>query len=91
MKMRHNRFSPGLYRCLRQPRLAKHSRNKAGLKTAAGRVHESPQEEGKYSFYDPKIFYPARIGETLGGKYRLISKLGWGTGSTVWLAGEAPR
>jgi hypothetical protein len=48
-------------------------------------------EEEKYPFYDPKIFYPARIGEKLGGKYRLVSKLGWGTTSTVWLARETKR
>ena len=35
--------------------------------------------------YDPKRFYPVRIGERLD-KYKLVSKLGLGTGSTVWLA-----
>lgn len=43
-------------------------------------------EEEKCRNYDPKNFYPARIGETLNSKYELVSKLGWGTGSTVWLA-----
>ncbi|OAA50391.1 protein kinase domain protein [Metarhizium rileyi] len=48
-------------------------------------------EEEKCSSYDPESYYPARIGETIRGKYRLISKLGWGTGSTVWLAGTVSR
>ncbi|VUC27273.1 unnamed protein product [Clonostachys rosea] len=51
----------------------------------------APVEEERYQLYDPKIFYPARIGEKLGGKYRLVSKLGWGTTSTVWLARETKR
>ena len=48
-------------------------------------------EEETYASYDPNAFYPAQVGETLGGKYKLISKLGWGTGSTVWLAKQSPR
>ena len=41
-------------------------------------------EEGNPD-YDPRRFYPARIGDTIQ-KYQIVSKLGWGTGSTVWLA-----
>ncbi len=39
---------------------------------------------------DPKRFYPARIGEKIQ-KYQIVSKLGWGTGSTVWLAKDTNR
>ena len=39
-------------------------------------------EEEHNPDYDPKRFYPARVGETIR-KYQIISKLGWGTGSTV--------
>jgi len=50
-----------------------------------------PIEEERCVLYDSKTFYPARVGETLGANFKLISKLGWGTGSTVWLAGRNPR
>lgn len=40
-------------------------------------------EEEKNPDYDPKRFYPARIGKAINGKYLIISKLGFGTGSTV--------
>jgi hypothetical protein len=42
-------------------------------------------EEEENPDYDPKRFYPARVGETIQ-KYQIVSKLGWGTSSTVWLA-----
>ncbi|KAG5930109.1 hypothetical protein E4U53_002301 [Claviceps sorghi] len=58
-------------------------------------MSESPAppllEEERSSSYDPEMYYPAQIGEMIRGKYRLISKLGWGTGSTVWLAGVVSR
>ena len=45
-----------------------------------------PVEEEKTPYYDPKRFYPARIGEIVGTRYQLATKLGYGTSSTVWLA-----
>ena len=50
----------------------------------------SPMEEGLSLDYDPGKYYPARIGETIG-KYRVISKLGWGSNSTAWLAKDTSR
>ena len=47
------------------------------------------EEEGNPG-YDPRRFYPTRVGETIQ-KYQIISKLGWGTGSTVWLAKDINR
>lgn len=47
-------------------------------------------EEERNPDYDPKRFYPARVGGTVQ-KYELISKLGWGTASTVWLAKYVKR
>ncbi|QUC17593.1 uncharacterized protein UV8b_01834 [Ustilaginoidea virens] len=43
-------------------------------------------EEEKVPGYDPSSYYSARVGQTLHRKYRLVSKLGWGSVSTVWLA-----
>ncbi|PYH35152.1 kinase domain protein [Aspergillus neoniger CBS 115656] len=50
----------------------------------------SPIEEERSPGYDPRKYYPARIGETVG-KYRIISKLGWGANSTAWLAKDTSR
>ena len=50
----------------------------------------SPLDEERNPDYDPKRFYPARIGDTIL-KYQIISKLGWGMGSTVWLAKDMDR
>jgi serine/threonine-protein kinase SRPK3 len=49
-----------------------------------------PLEEEENPDYDPKRFYPARVRETIQ-KYQIVSKLGWGTNSTVWLAREINR
>ncbi|KAJ9129998.1 Kinase domain-containing protein [Pleurostoma richardsiae] len=38
--------------------------------------------------YDWKAFYPAHPGELLDNRYELKTKVGWGSSSTVWLAGD---
>lgn len=43
-------------------------------------------EEEKTPYYSPKNFYPAIIGQVLNDRYQLATKLGYGSGSTVWLA-----
>jgi beta-lactamase class D len=48
-------------------------------------------EEERNPDYDFKAFYPARAGEDINRKYRLLSKLGWGSSSTVWLAKDMKR
>ncbi|OCH85614.1 kinase-like protein [Obba rivulosa] len=35
--------------------------------------------------YGPSGYHPVAIGDVLGSKYRVLSKLGWGIYSTVWL------
>lgn len=51
---------------------------------------DTPLEEEENPDYDPKRFYPARVGGTIQ-KYQIVSKLGWGTGSTVWLVRDINR
>lgn len=48
-------------------------------------------EEEQSADYHPDRFYPARIGETLNGRYQLATKLGHGAQSTVWLARDLNR
>ncbi|PYH47134.1 protein kinase [Aspergillus saccharolyticus JOP 1030-1] len=49
-------------------------------------VWDNPIQEDGYSGYRSKDYYPAKPGEILGGRYQLITKLNWGTTSTVWMA-----
>lgn len=42
-------------------------------------------EEETLPFYNPRLFYPVRIGEVLGNRYQVVAKLGYGTTSTTWL------
>jgi serine/threonine-protein kinase SRPK3 len=48
-------------------------------------------EEDQHPNYDSRKYYPARIGETVSERYSIISKLGWGANSTVWLAKDIAR
>ncbi|GLA99918.1 hypothetical protein AtubIFM57143_008619 [Aspergillus tubingensis] len=41
--------------------------------------------------YNPRHYYPAKPGEVLADHYRLLVKIGWGSGSTVWLARDVAR
>lgn len=38
--------------------------------------------------HDLSRYYPVRIGDTLENRYQIVGKLGYGLGSTVWLANE---
>ncbi|OJJ43956.1 hypothetical protein ASPZODRAFT_153941 [Penicilliopsis zonata CBS 506.65] len=49
------------------------------------------REENQNPNYDPRKCYPARVGETISRRYRILSKLGWGANSTVWLAKDTSR
>ncbi|KAH9215961.1 kinase-like protein [Leptodontidium sp. 2 PMI_412] len=42
-------------------------------------------EEEMLPFYNPRLFYPVRIGEVFGNRYQVVAKLGYGTTSTTWL------
>lgn len=48
-------------------------------------VNETIEEEHT-PYYDPTRFYPAHLGDVLNERYQLATKLGYGSGSTIWLA-----
>jgi hypothetical protein len=55
-----------------------------------GSVPEAAREEEKIEEetlpgYIAEHYYPARIGEMLRSRYRIVCKLGYGVYSTVWL------
>jgi len=47
---------------------------------------EVPIEEDVIPCYNSKVFYPVNPGDVLHNRYKTVSKVGWGTSSTVWLA-----
>ena len=50
-----------------------------------------PLEEEKIPGYDYKHFYPAHPDELLANRYKLVTKIGWGHTSTIWLAEDTRR
>ncbi|KAK2051206.1 protein kinase [Colletotrichum caudatum] len=42
-------------------------------------------EEETLPGYKPENYYPVRLGEVFESRYQVVAKLGYGTGSTVWL------
>lgn len=48
-------------------------------------------EEETMPGYDAKHFYPINLGDLLGGRYKILAKLGWGSSSTVWLGRDTSR
>jgi len=45
-------------------------------------------EEEAHEAISKGRYYPVRIGDTIENKYQVLGKLGYGLGSTVWLANE---
>jgi serine/threonine-protein kinase SRPK3 len=45
-----------------------------------------PIEEERRKDYDSRHFYPVKLGEIFHDKYEVVVKVGFGGGSTVWLA-----
>ncbi|KAE8316139.1 kinase-like domain-containing protein [Aspergillus transmontanensis] len=48
-------------------------------------AHRRSEEENT-PYYDPIRFYPAKLGSVLNGRYQLVTKVGYGTSSTIRLA-----
>ncbi|KAK7398405.1 hypothetical protein QQX98_012223 [Neonectria punicea] len=47
-----------------------------------------PTEEEELPAYEARDFYPVKLGEVFQDRYQVVAKLGFGTGSTVWLCRE---
>ncbi|KZF22544.1 CMGC protein kinase [Xylona heveae TC161] len=45
-------------------------------------------EEERVPGYRPELYYPATPGQVLNSRYKILTKIGWGRTSTVWLAQE---
>jgi len=48
-------------------------------------------EEERVPGYRPEFYYPANPGEVLNNRYKILTKVGWGTASTVWLAEDLKK
>lgn len=46
---------------------------------------EDKIEEETLPFYSPHRYYPVHIGEVFKSRYQVVTKLGYGVNSTVWL------
>ena len=44
-----------------------------------------PIEEETQPRYNPEAFYPAKLGEILNDRFKIVAKLGYGMTATVWL------
>ena len=45
-------------------------------------------EEEAHDAISKGRYYPVRIGDIIENKYQIVGKLGFGVGSTVWLANK---
>lgn len=72
-----------LMRSLWGPRLRPRS---FPTRTPATLSTEDLIEEQTLPRYCPQHYYPVRLGETFNDRYLVVSKLGYGASSTVWLA-----
>ncbi|KAI9841786.1 MAG: hypothetical protein M1837_000380 [Sclerophora amabilis] len=53
-------------------------------------AHELIEEERNRG-YNPKHFYPVKPGDLFNNRYKVLTKLGWGASSTVWLAQDTRK
>ncbi|PYI25564.1 putative serine/threonine-protein kinase [Aspergillus indologenus CBS 114.80] len=52
---------------------------------------QEPVDEELCPHYDSATYYPAKPGEILAQRFQLLSKIGWGSQSTVWLARDISK
>jgi len=50
-----------------------------------------PIEEERKATYNAQHFYPVKLGQVFDDTYQVITKLGYGGSSTVWLAKDVHR
>lgn len=49
---------------------------------------DQPVEEEAHDAISKGRYYPVHIGDVIESKYQIVGKLGYGLGSTVWLAND---
>lgn len=49
----------------------------------------SPLEEQTLLRFDEKRYFPVKLGQVLADRYEILSKLGYGACSTVWLVRDS--
>lgn len=77
-----------LMRSLQGPRLRPQS---FAVKTSAMLSTDDLIEEQTLPRYCPQHYYPVHLGETFNDRYLVVAKLGYGAGSTVWLARDIQK
>jgi serine/threonine-protein kinase SRPK3 len=60
------------------------SRSSDGRSEDGNQSEEEEEDEGREG-YKKGGYHPVLVGEVYGGRFKVISKLGWGHFSTVWL------
>lgn len=48
-------------------------------------------DEARLPFYKPEDYLPVHPGDILDAKYEILTKIGYGSYSTVWLAKDTTR
>lgn len=67
------------------------SKAKEAAKALALVPEDQLVEEEKFPTYRPELFLQVHPGDVLDGKYEVLTKLGFGQNSTVWLAKDRSR
>lgn len=92
-RYRYRMSALNLFRFRARPHLLFFSRSSVMVKSREPKILplDVPVEEETIPGYDSKRFYPVNPGQVLRGQYKVLTKLGWGSTSTVWLAEDTSR